>query len=66
MENLIHLPYQKNKNLGIDKSKRIYYYSPLNEFNVHICERTKKLSVSKRRNPKFKNKLMNCYKKLKK
>ena len=48
MENLIHLPYQKNKNLGIDKSKRIYYYSPLNEFNVHICERTKKLSDIKK------------------
>ena len=48
MENLIHLPYQKNKNLGVDKSKRIYYYSPLNEFNVHICERTKKLSDIKK------------------
>ena len=48
MENLIHLPYQKNKNLGIDKSKRIYYYSPLNEFNVHFCERTKKLSDIKK------------------
>ena len=48
MENLIHLPYQKNKNLGIDKPKRIYYYSPLSEFNIHICERTKKLSDIKK------------------
>ena len=48
MEHLIHLPYQKNKNLGVDKSQRIYYYSPLSDFNIHLCERTKKLSDIKK------------------
>ena len=42
---LINSPYQKQKNLGIKKkSDRLYYYSPLSDFNIHICERTKKLS----------------------
>jgi hypothetical protein len=44
MLSLIHSPYQKNKNLNVKKSERLYYYSPLSDFNIHLCERTKKLS----------------------
>ena len=44
MVSLIHSPYQKNKNLNVKKSERLYYYSPLSDFNIHLCERTKKLS----------------------
>ena len=44
IESLIHSPYQKMKNLKTPKSERLYYYSPLSDFNIHICERTKKLS----------------------
>ena len=42
--NLINSPYQKRKNINVDKSQRLYYYSPLSDFNIHICERSKKLS----------------------
>ena len=48
MEKFIKLPYQDNKNMGVDKSKRIYYYSPLDNFNIHICEKEKKLSDIKK------------------
>ena len=48
MESLIHSPYQKNKNLNVSKSQRLYYYSPLSDFNINICERTKKLSDIKK------------------
>ena len=41
---LINSPYQKQKNLNRDKNDKLYYYSPLSDFNIHICERTKKLS----------------------
>ena len=48
MVSLIHSPYQKNKNLNVKKSERLYYYSPLSDFNIHLCERTKKLSDIKK------------------
>jgi hypothetical protein len=48
MLSLIHSPYQKNKNLNVKKSERLYYYSPLSDFNIHLCERTKKLSDIKK------------------
>ena len=39
---LIHSPYQKQKNFN--KDDKLYYYSPFSDFNIHLCERTKKLS----------------------
>ena len=46
--NLIHSPYQKRKNINVEKSERVYYYSPLSDLNIHICERSKKLSDVKK------------------
>ena len=41
---LSHSPYQRKKNLDRVRSERLYYYSPFGDFNIHLCERTRKLS----------------------
>ena len=42
--NLQNSNYQKFKNSGVKESEKLYYYSPLSDFDIHICERSQKIS----------------------
>ena len=62
---LIQSPYQKKKNSGLDKSERLYYYSPLDDFNIHCCERTKKLCDLKDEKKEIQKKINEILKEIK-
>ncbi len=63
---LIYTPYQKKKNFGVSKSDRIYYYSPFSDFDIHICEKTKKLSDMNKEKKEIEDKIKELFEETKK
>ena len=63
---LIYTPYQKKKNFGVSKSERIYYYSPFSDFDIHICEKTKKLSDMNKEKKEIEDKIKELFEETKK
>ena len=48
MSLLKYTNYQEEKNKNVMKSQQCYYYSPFSDFNIHICEKKKKISDIKK------------------
>jgi hypothetical protein len=57
MSLLKYTHYQEEKNKNVMKSQQCYYYSPFSDFNIHICEKKKKISDIKKEKRELEKKI---------
>ena len=57
MSLLKYTNYQEEKNKNVMKSQQCYYYSPFSDFNIHICEKKKKISDIKKEKRELEKKI---------